>query len=155
MGGGELKDSAIWLRFYKQNTLWGHVFRGRTSTSKSSVTEVAAYFWVLSITIFAVYLQGVKWFSFMEQPLLPPNPRPQPLLTGVGIVMCFTLFSSFPFLISTKIINPSLLKDFTEHMFRFCIHALIPVFKLNDNHIVSIPPHQSYTRKQHLKADTR
>lgn len=64
MGGGELKDfSVVWLRFYKKNILWGHVFWA--STSKSSVTEVAAYFPVLSISMFVIYFRGVKRLSIM------------------------------------------------------------------------------------------
>lgn len=68
MGGGELKDfSGVWPRFYRKNTLSGTCFQWRASPSKSLVTEVAAYFLVLTISIFAIYFRGVKRLAINKQ----------------------------------------------------------------------------------------
>lgn len=57
-------------------------FQWRASLGKSSVTEVAAYFSVLSISIFAIHFRGGLSDSQSTSRSLPPtNPKPQLLLT--------------------------------------------------------------------------
>lgn len=144
MGGGELKDfSGVWLRFYKKNTLSGTCFPWRHLPANRQWQKLQLISRSLPLAFLQYILVGLSDFQWTSsRPLIQDHSfcwqsyfkslswQHHLIITSCEWVWWCILFC-FPvspyFYPSTKIINPSLSEDFTEHMFRL-LHTRLDTF---------------------------